>query len=357
MPLLSFDHQSSSPADSPPGSILYVGEPRQRKVDVSIYRYHETDLEEIKQAQQSDWSQSISEESVSWINLDGIHDLDLVKQLGEYFELHPLVLEDIVDTTQRPKIEEYDNGLFVVLKVISYQEVGKKLETEQLSLFLGKEYVLTFQEKTEDVFDPIRKRLLQNKGRVRKQKADYLFYALMDLIIGNYFLVLEEIEDQINVLEDRIHDNVSIELIKEIQQLKKALIFLNKSVYPLREVINYLERRQEAAFIQQKTLIFFRDLQDQLFNIIELIETFRDVLSNMHDLHLALNGHRMNQVMKVLTVVSSIFIPLTFIAGIYGMNFQHMPELAWKNGYFFAWGLMAIIAVILLLIFRKKSWL
>ena len=233
----------------------------------------------------------------------------------------------------------------------------QEIDTEQISLFLGKGFVLTFQEKTEDVLEPIRNRLRGSIGRLRKNKEDYLFYAILDVIIRNYFVVLEGIEDQINDLEDKIYEDVSREVISDIQRLKKVLIFLRKSVLPLREVVNRAERNLENDFIQKKTLLFFRDLQDQITHSMDLIDTYRDILNNLHDLHISLNGHKMNQVMKVLTVVSTIFIPLTFIVGVYGMNFQNIPELAWQNGYFMVWGIMAILSISLIYIFKRISWI
>lgn len=360
MSILSFfTNNSSTKVGTPPGTVVYIGEPRTHQVSLSVYRYNEQKLYTPDETASDGWTlQHHGEEPwVSWINIDGIHDSILIKEIGQAYQLHPLILEDIANTTQRPKLEEYDNGFYLVLKMISYKKETKELDIEQVSLYLGQDYVLTFQEKPEDVLDPIRTRLQKNQGRLRKKGADYLFYALVDVIISNYFLALEGIEDQINELEERINEDVSMELIQDIQRMKKTLIFLNKSVFPLREVIGRMERLDELNLIHPKTILFFRDLQDQLFHILDLAETFKDILSNLHDLHLALNGHKMNQVMKVLTIVSTIFIPLTFIAGIYGMNFQFMPELSWKNGYFLVWGLMGMITVGLLVLFKKKSWL
>ncbi|MEO0473736.1 MAG: magnesium/cobalt transporter CorA, partial [Bacteroidota bacterium] len=291
-----------------------------------------------------------------WINVDGVHDTDFLKEFHSLYNLHPIVQEDITNTTQRPKVEEYDNGVYLVLRMLSYDVEKKEINTEQVSLFLGAGYVLTYQERTEDVFDPIRQRIQLNQGRLRKTKADYLFYALLDTIVRNYYSVLEGIEDQIDEIEDRIYEDNAREVIQEIQKLKKVLIFLRKSIFPLREVINQIERTHDHAFIQQKTLLFFRDLQDQMFQITDLIESFRDTLSNLHDLHLALNGHKMNQVMKLLTIISTIFIPLTFIVGVYGMNFKHMPELDWQNGYFMVLGIMGLLTVLLIWFFKRKDW-
>lgn len=340
-----------------PGTLTYVGEKRTDASKLSIFSYNIEELHELPDANFQDLTVEAENAKISWINIDGIHELDFIRQVGSIFHLHPLILEDIVNTTQRPKLEEYENGLYLVLKMISYQAEKQEIDTEQVSLFLGKGYVLTFQEKTEDVLEPIRQRLRESIGRLRKNKEDYLLYAILDVIVRNYFLVLEGIEDQINELEEKIYEDVSKEVITDIQSLKKVLIFLRKSVLPLREVVNRVERNLEKEFITKKTLLFFRDLQDQISHIMDGVETSRDILNNLHDLHISLNGHKMNQVMKVLTVVSTIFIPLTFIAGIYGMNFQNMPELAWENGYFLVWGLMSVLGLSLVYIFRKKAWI
>ncbi|MEL6253198.1 MAG: magnesium/cobalt transporter CorA [Bacteroidota bacterium] len=355
--LLFSNNKLSDRTGLAPGTLTYVGEKRIQPSKLSIFSFNEQELSENSKANFDDLSSEAENSKVSWINVDGIHELDFVKKVGEIFRLHPLILEDIVNTTQRPKLEEYENGLYVVLKMISYEASEQEIDTEQISLFLGKGFVLTFQEKTADVLEPIRNRLRRSLGRLRKNKEDYLFYAILDVIIRNYFVVLEGIEDQINELEDWIYEDVSKEVIADIQSLKKALIFLRKSVLPLRELVNRVERNLENNFIQKKTLLFFRDLQDQISHSMDLIDTYRDILNNLHDLHISLNGHKMNQVMKVLTVVSTIFIPLTFIAGVYGMNFQNMPELTWENGYFFVLGIMAALAISLVFVFKKRSWL
>lgn len=357
MRILSFLHnQVSDKAGTPPGTLAYIGKPQTQSPGITIFRYNEADLVEIHDAGSNDW---ISDEpnKISWINIDGIHDLDLIRQIGAAYQLHSLVLEDIVNTTQRPRLEEYGNGLYLVLKMVSYDESSGEINTEQVSLFWSENYVLTFQEKAEDVFDPIRKRLKQNTGRLRKKGADYLFYALIDIVISNYFAVLEGIEDQIDQLEERLHESVSPTIIQEIQTLKRNLIFFRKSVMPLREVMNQFSRAEEFPTFDKQNLIYIRDLQGQLIQVLDLMETYREILSNLYDFYFALNGQRMNEIVKVLTIVSSIFIPLTFIAGIYGMNFQYMPELAWKYGYYIILGILGLITLVLLIIFRRKSWL
>ena len=348
----------SRPSDKqglPPGTLAYIGAPKDHKVNISIFRYNKEACNEIPHAQRDECLPQEESPYICWINIDGIHDLNLIADIGKEYHLHPLILEDIVNTTQRPKVEEYDNGIYMVLKMISFDKESREIDTEQISLFLGKNYVLTFQEKPADVLGPIRNRLQNNLGRIRKNGPDYLFYALIEIIISNYFRVLEGLEDKIDELEDELNEDLSSNIIQRIQKLKRELIFMRKSVYPLREMLGLLERNP-SIFIIKKTQLFLRDLQGQTYNISEMVETYRDILSNLHDLHLSLNGHKMNEVMKLLTIISTIFIPLTFIAGIYGMNFENMPELKWPWGYGLVWLSMIIITMILVVYFKIKKW-
>ena len=348
----------SRPSDKqgqPPGTLAYIGDPKDHQVNTSIYRYNKEDCIEIASATKDDWLPQPESALISWINIDGIHDLDLIADIGKEYKLHPLILEDIVNTTQRPKAEEYENGIFLVLQMISFNKESKEIDTEQVSLFLGTNFVLTFQEKPADVLGPIRNRLQSNLGRIRKNGSDYLFYALVEIIISNYFRVLEGLEDKIDELENELNEDLSSNIIQRIQKLKRELIFMRKSIYPLREMLGFLERNP-TNFIFKKTQLFLRDLQGQTYNIVEMVETYRDILSNLHDLHLSLNGHKMNEVMKLLTIISTIFIPLTFIAGIYGMNFENMPELKWAWGYGLVWISMIIITVALIWYFRRQKW-
>jgi len=350
-------HRSPHERGSIPGTPTYIGAPREHKTSITTYRYN---LEEVVQEVYQEPSQlpPVQESPyISWIDVNGIHDVKFMEKIREHYKLHPLVLEDIVNTTLRPQLEEYENGIFLVLKMISHDPGSSSIQTEHISLFLGHGFVLTFQEKPGDVLDPLRKRLLNNLGRLRKKNADYLFYALVDVIVDHYFLVLEGIEEEITELEERLHDDDSNDLLQEIQEHKRQLIFLRKSIVPLREVMNHLNKLKENPLFEKKTWVFIRDLHSQLSQVLEMVETYREVLTNLYDLHFALTSHRMNEVMKLLTVVSTIFIPLTFIAGIYGMNFSHMPELTWSNGYFAVLGLMLLITIVLLILFRRRSWI
>ncbi|MFN2372925.1 MAG: magnesium/cobalt transporter CorA, partial [Cyclonatronaceae bacterium] len=313
--------------------------------------------------------------------VDGVHQTGVIETLGSHFGIHPLVLSDIVNTRQRPKIEDYDDYLFVVLKMIYHgnqtdkpvnNTVGKpadsishinpgtrhngEITAEQVSLIIGPNYVISFQETPEDLFDPIRKRLTSSTGRVRKMGADYLAYALIDTIVDNYFVILETLGEKVEDLEDELLKNSTESTMLAIHSLKRDMIYLRRSVWPLREVTAFLERG-ESKLIHKTTRIYLRDVYDHTIQVIDNIETSRDILSGMLDIYLSTLSNRTNSVMKVLTIIATIFMPLTFIAGVYGMNFENMPELQWHWGYPLVMLFMTGIAVSMLLFFRKKKWI
>jgi len=260
--------------------------------------------------------------------LDGIHQLDNIEKIGEHFKIHPLVLEDIMNTGQRPKMEDFNDYLFIVLKMLSYDEEENETKTEQVSLILSSKFVISFQESEGDVFDPVRERIRSDRGRIRKMGVDYLAYSLIDAIVDNYFMVLEKIGEKIEDIEDELVKNPTPEVLHTIHRLKRELIFLRKSVWPLREVISRLER-WESPLIDKSIDIYLRDVYDHTIQVIDALETFRDMLSGMLDIYLSSLSNRMNEVMKVLTIIATIFIPLTLISSIYEMNFKYMPELDW----------------------------
>ena len=294
--------------------------------------------------------------TVTWINIDGIQRIDVIEKIGKHFNLHPLALEDIVNTGQRPKMEDFVDYIFVVLKMLYYDEKERETKAEQLSLVLGPNWVISFQENEGDVFDPIRERIRADKGRIRKMGADYLVYALIDAVVDNYFIILEKIGEKIEEIEDELVANPAPETLQAIHNLKRQMIFLRKSVWPLREVISRLER-WESQLINKSTDIYLRDVYDHTIQVIDAIETFRDMLSGMLDIYLSSVSNRMNEVMKVLTIIATIFIPLTLVAGLYGMNFRYMPELEWPWGYPLVLFFMFAIGVLMLIYFRKKKWL
>ena len=294
--------------------------------------------------------------TVTWINIDGVDRVDVIEKLGKHFNLHPLALEDIVNTGQRPKMEDFLDYILLVLKMLYYDEKEGEFKAEQISLILGPNWVISFQENEGDVFDPIRERIRSDKGRIRKMGADYLVYVLMDAIVDNYFIILEKIGENIEEIEDNLVTNPAPETLQALHNLKRQMIFLRKSVWPLREVISRLER-WESQLVNKSTDIYLRDLYDHTIQVIDAIETFRDMLSGMLDIYLSSVSNRMNEVMKVLTIIATIFIPLTLVAGLYGMNFKFMPELEWPWGYPFVLLVMFAIGILMVIYFRKKKWL
>jgi magnesium transporter len=293
---------------------------------------------------------------VTWINVDGLHQVDVLEKLGNCYGLHSLVLEDILTTDQRPKMEDYGNYLYVVLQMIHDRGKGNRLEAEQVSLILGPNFLFSFQESPGDVFDPIRERLRSGKGRVRRMGADYLAYALLDAVVDYYFVILEKLGERIEVLEEILVTHPQTETLQEIHRLKREMIFLRKAVWPLREVISGLERG-ESSLVQKATQIYLRDVYDHVIQVMDSVETFRDMLSGMLDIYLSSISNRMNGIMKVLTVIATVFMPLTFLAGVYGMNFKYMPELEWRWGYPAVWCVMILVGMLMLLTFKKKRWL
>lgn len=339
-----------------PGSMVYVGEKTEDKADISLIDYDDKALRENDISDVEELFPLKETPTVSWININGLRDTRLIEKLGGHFGIHPLTLEDIVNTAQRPKYEDFDSYIFVVLKMLMLDASGKGIVSEQVSLILGANFVISFQEKKGDVFEAIRARIRQNKGRIRRAGPDYLAYSLLDAVVDNYFSILENTGEQIEEMEEKLLANPSPQTLREIHDLKRGIVFLRKSVWPLREVAGSLERG-ESKLIKKGTVIFLRDLYDHTIQVIDTVETFRDMLSGTLDIYLSSVSNRMNEIMKVLTIFAAIFIPLTFLAGIYGMNFEFIPELKWRWGYFYALGLMAAVGFGLLIYFRRKKWL
>lgn len=346
----------SKKAGLPPGTLVHIGERKSEKTKIAILDYDELHVQE-KEAKTADECLPFKDEpTVTWINVDGLHQVEVLEKLGEGFGLHPLVLEDILNTDQRPKMEDYGDYMYIVLKMLSWNEKSDETEAEQISIILGETFVITFQEKEGDVFDPIRQRIKDNKGRIRKMGTDYLAYTLLDSIVDNYFIILEKLGEKIEFLEEELVTNPTPKTLQTLHHLKREMIFLRKSVWPLREVISGLERG-ESPLIKEATRIYLRDVYDHTIQVIDTVETFRDMLSGMLDIYLSSISNRMNAVMKVLTIIATIFMPLTFIAGIYGMNFQYMPELGWRWGYPMVLLIMLATGVFMLIAFRRKKWL
>ena len=294
-------------------------------------------------------------ETVTWVNVDGVHDTSVIEQLGALVALHPLVLEDVVTLDQRPKLEEFDEHLFLVLKMLHYDN-DERLAGEHVSLVVGHTFVISFQEYEGDVFEPVRSRLRKNKGRIRKMGADYLAYTLIDTVVDHYFLMIEQLGEQIESLEELLLSDPEQSTLIRINELKREVIMLRKSIWPLREVISGLQRGESPIF-KKKTMVFLRNVYDHTIQVLDIVETYRDLLSGLTDLYMSSLSQKMNEVMQFLTIIGTIFIPLTFIAGVYGMNFEIMPELRWRYGYPIMMGLMAVMAFVLLIYFRRKKWL
>lgn len=346
----------SHKAGLPPGTLVHVGERKAEKVKIRILDYDEAQFEE-KEAKTIEESFPFKDKTtVTWINIDGLHEVEIIEKLGSHFGLHPLLLEDILNTDQRPKMEDYGDYIFVVLKMLYPGENMDEIEAEQVSLILGSNFVISLQEREGDVFDPVRDRIRKSKGRIRKAGADYLAYALLDSIVDNYFLILENVGEKIEDTEQQLAANPSQETLQYIRELKNEMIFLRKSIWPLRELISGLQRC-ESTLIHESTGAYLRDVYDHTIQIIDTVESYRDMISGMVDIYLSSISNKMNEVMKVLTIFASIFIPLTFVAGLYGMNFEFMPELSWHWGYFALLGFMAFIGISLVVSFKRKGWL
>ncbi|MBD0831688.1 magnesium/cobalt transporter CorA [Aestuariibaculum sediminum] len=339
-----------------PGSVIYTGEKSDKKLFLEVFdytpeEYIEKELNSIEEV--FDFKLT---DCVSWINVNGLNHVTEIEKLGIHFNLHPLVIEDLVSISQRPKIDEYEDYLFVVLKML-YHDADENIINEQVSFILGPNYVLSFQESEGDVFGAVRDRIRQGKGRVRTMQSDYLLYILMDAIVDEYFSIIETLGYKIEDLESDIFEG-SIEetATKDIQELKKEILKVRRSIFPLREVISRIEK-DESNLIQQRTKTYYRDIYDHLFQVTENIDIYREMIWSLMDMYMTTISNKMNEVMKVLTIMASIFIPLTFIAGIYGMNFDYIPELHYKYSYFILWGVMIVLFIAMLIYFKRKKWL
>jgi magnesium transporter len=339
---------------APPGSVQYIGPVVEGRVKLTLIEFNETEFFESDFYDLSDCMGHVKDNMVKWINVEGVHDINLIEHIGKNFNIHPLTLEDIVHVDQRAKFEDYEHYLLSIMKMITYEQ---ELTAEQLSIILLPNVVISFQEPHGgDAFDVIRTRLRQAKGRVRKLGADYLFYAMMDAVVDYYFHVLEIIGDKVAKIEEEIISEPKQTSLIELYELKREIIGLRKYVWPMRDMVSNL-LRSDSEFITSNTKMFFRDLQDHTTRVIDTVETYRDLLSGIMDIYLSTNSNKMNEVMKVLTIMSSIFIPVTFIAGVYGMNFDYMPELKSPVGYAAVWLVMLSVMGGLIVYFRRKKWM
>jgi len=340
----------------PPGTPIFVGEKKAERVRITILDYDEAHFQEREVREIEECFSYKDTPTVSWINVDGIHQVDIIEKIGKHFVLHPLIREDIVNTEQRPKMEDFGPYIYTVLKMLIFDEEENEIKIEQVSLILGENFVLSFQEREGDIFEPLRERIKNGKGRVRKMGADYLAYSLLDAVVDDYFIILEKLGEKIEEMEEKLVTDPKPETLQDIHKLKREMIYLRKSTWPLRELIHGMERG-ESPLIKDSSRIYLKDVYDHTIQVIDTVETYRDMLSGMHDTYISIISNKMNEIMKVLTIIATIFIPLTFIAGVYGMNFKFMPELGWRWSYFVIWGIIVIIAVLMLTYFRRKKWL
>ena len=340
-----------------PGTIVPITDKKFSQTKITIFEYDQNQYSEKEYNRLEDCQILKDKPTVSWINIDGIQEVAIIEKINELFGIHPLVLEDIANTSQHPKIEDYGHYIFIVLKMLFIGPNGDSIESEHTSLILGSNYVISFQENISgDVFDPVRERIRHNKGRLRKMSADFLAYSLMDCIVDRYFIILEHLDEKIEVLDNELlKEDFQRDFSYKIQKLKREIIFLRKQVWPLRELSAELYRG-ESNLIKKSTSIYLRDVYDHTIQIIETIDLFRDILSGMHDIYLSTMSNKLNEIMKILTIITTIFIPLSFIAGIYGMNFKYMPELQWRWGYFAVLAFMTCLSILMVIYFKRKRW-
>jgi magnesium transporter len=339
-----------------PGSLVHVGDVLESETRITVIDYSKETVNELQIDSIDKILKYKNSDSVTWVIIEGLANVDIVESVGKIFNIHQLVLEDILNTHQRPKFEEYEDHLFIVLKCLLPENEDFSVSYEQISLLVLKNFVLTFKEKTDDLLQPVQQRVNSSKGRFRSLGADYLTYAILDTIVDQNFVLIDFLDDEITMLEDRLLTSEPTQAtLKIIQKLKREIISIRRHVSPIRELMTAM-LRSESDLINEKTHKYLRDVSDHVIRVIESIESYRDILTSLLEIYISSVSNKMNEVMKVLTVFASIFIPLTFIAGIYGMNFEHMPELKWKWAYPSLWFAFIAIPVVLLIYFKKKKW-
>jgi len=341
----------------PPGSLVHIGARRALKVKITLIHYSENHYE-CKEVENIDDCFPIKgRPGITWVNIDGLHQVDIIEKIGTHLGMHPLTMEDILNTGERPKIDEFDDHTFIILKMLYHGQTKNEITAEQVSMILGKNFVVTFQETIGDVFDPVRERLKGGKGRMRRMGADYLAFALIDAIVDNYFVILESIGERTEVLEEAAVEAATRQTLQAIHNLRRELLFLRKIIWPLREVINCLQR-SESDLIAETTKVYLRDVYDHAIQVIDNVETYRDMFSSMLEVYVSSVSNKMNEIMKVLTIIATIFIPLTFLVGVYGQNFRiQVPPLDWDYGWFFIMGVCVSVAFVMLAFFKRKKWI
>ena len=351
-----FFSKSSKKAGMSPGILVHVGEQKIETARITLMAYDQDRLEEKKLDSIEESFAFKDAPPVNWINIDGLHEVELIEKIGTHFNIHPLTLEDIVNTGQRPKVEDFEKYVYLVFKMLKFDETTGHITSEQVSLIVGPHYLLSFQEIEGDVFEAVRERIRKGRFHIRKSGPDYLAYALLDAVVDHYFSILEKMGERIEDLEERLHQQATPEILQAISDLKRELIYFRKQVWPVREVLSTWQKA-ESSIVQEANKIFIRDVYDHTIQVIDTIESLRDIISGLMDLYLSTVSNKMNEVMKVLTIMATTFIPLTFVAGIYGMNFKYMPELEWKWSYPVLWVLLIVIFSGMMFYFKRKKWL
>ncbi|MDP1557919.1 MAG: magnesium/cobalt transporter CorA [Nitrosomonas sp.] len=350
-------HSSADKSGLPPGSLVHIGEKHEAGSKISVTQYNLDTLLQQDIASIDELKQLQNSGLITWVNIDGLSDTRIVESIGQELNIHPLVLEDILSTHQRPKLEEYENYLYLVVKGISVDQTNDfSLRYEQISILLLANYVVTFKEKADNTFNPIHNHLHNEKNRLRQSGSDYLAYVILDTIVDEYFVVEDNLDEIFDLLEDNLVFNPGKESLQLIQQVRRELITMKRSISPLRELLATIQRT-DTALLQEKTSRYYGDVYDHVLRVTDSLESFRERIAAMHDIYLSSLSNRMNETMKILTIFASIFIPLTFIAGVYGMNFEYMPELKWRWAYPALWVLFISISIGLLIYFKKKGWL
>ncbi|MFN1834366.1 magnesium/cobalt transporter CorA [Balneola sp. MJW-20] len=353
---IKHQHKARKAPGEAPGTLKFVGDKKTEEVTIELYDYDSEQYSFHDLSKIDDSKPYLDSPSKTWINIKGLHDIEALKRIWTYFDLHPLIQEDILNTSQRSKIENYQNNIFFVIRMFNYIDEDEDLNVEQVSIVLGSNYVLSFQESDYPVFVPVVERIKKGAFRLRNEGPDYSAYALLDTIVDHYFHVLEKLGDEIEELEEKILENDDSSIPQQIHATRRKLIYFRKSVWPMRDSLNTLIR-DESPFINEQNKVFYRDVYDHLVQIIDGVENYRDMVMGLLDMYMSHVSNKMNEVMKVLTIIATIFIPLTFVAGIYGMNFQYMPELSYTWAYPAVWVVMITITIVMILFFRRKDWL
>ncbi len=348
-----FFNNRSRKVGLPPGSAIYTGKNQQGSSSMEILSFSPEAVEEKKTAEFDDIL-LLPHNRINWININGVHDVERVKSLCDHFEVHPLITEDILNTDQRPKLDVHENHIYVVLKMVEFLPDNAEIKMEQVSFIIGKNFVLSFQEVVGDTFNSVRDRI-HARGKICGRGAEYLLYALIDTVVDNYFVALEKIGDEMELMEEDLMLNPDTESVRDLYTLKREMLALRRAIWPLREVIAQMER-EDSRLVTKATKLYYRDLYDHMIQVIDTIETYRDLLSGMVDLYQSTISNRMNSIMKVLTIISTVFIPITFLTGMYGMNFDYMPGVSNQNGFWILAGVVLVSIVSMLFYFKKQGW-